>query len=196
MTKSEFFRDVLDAYFEKSKKEKISARGGPVFGWKIQNEITERDLAHILKLYWDARASVRQKVIIVCLAIIERYHKILIGARSEKDKWVENLTWVFPGGRIRSLNFEKQLKREVKKETNLNIKIKNLVSARIHPDSGFKDIQIVALYFHCKAKRGKELPGGDLSELKWVKPSDVFKYFTTSTSDEVTQFLHVLEKNS
>jgi hypothetical protein len=38
-------------------------------------------------------------------------------------------------------------------------------------------------------------PGGDLKELKWVKPLDVFIYFTTSTSDDVTKFLCMLDKS-
>jgi len=69
------------------------------------------------------------------------------------------------------------------------------VAARIHPDSGFKPIQIIALYFHCKPVSGsKPKPGGDLNQLKWVKPTEVFQYFSTSTCDEVTKFLLTLEK--
>ena len=122
---------------------------------------------------------------------------MLIGGRKEKDLWVENLTWVFPGGKMNSLDFEKEIKNSIKKETGLKVEVKNLITARIHPDSGFKPVQIVALYFHCKPLSPNiAKPAGDLSQLKWVKSTAVFKYFTTSTCDTVTRFLVTVEKSS
>jgi len=187
-TKSEFFREVLGVYFKTVdsailRKEKFDPK--------------ETDLAKILKSYWSLRSSGDLKTIVIGLGIVVKNGKVLIGGRKGKDEWVENLTWVFPGGRMDSLNFEKAVKREVKEETGLRVKVENLVAARIHPDSGFKSVQIVALYFHCSPiSDRKEKPGGDLSQLKWVKPTDVFKHFTTSTCDEVTKFLVTLEKSS
>jgi len=185
-TKSEFFREVLDVYFKTLDsvvpKEKV--------------DFEEKDLAKVLKAYWGLRASSDTKTIIIGLGIVVKDGKILIGGRKEKDKWVENLSWVFPGGKMSSLNFEEEIINEVKEETSLDVKVDNLVAARIHPDSGFKLVQIVALYFSCSpvSEQQKAKPKGDLSELKWVKPTEVFKHFTTSTCDEVTRFLVTLEK--
>lgn len=177
-TKSEFFRELLEAYLRSAEKP-----GG------------ERDLAKILGLYWKTRSSLLIKTMVIGLAVIIERRKVLIGARKEKDEWVENLTWVFPGGRFESLNFETEMEKRVKEETGMEVKVKNLIASRIHPDSGFKPIQIIALYFHCEPiRQGTRKPGGDLKELKWVKPLEVFKYFTTSTCDEVTKFLAVAEK--
>lgn len=177
-TKSEFFRELIDAYV------------------KEVDSVDEKDLAAILKSYWQLRSKVSVKTLIVGLAVIlNKDKKILIGARREKDEWVENLTWVFPGGSFGSLDFENDLKNKVKERTGLGIEVRSLVAARVHPDSGFKSVQIVALYFYCElVGKNKMKPGGDLKELKWVKPMDVFKFFTTSTCDEMTKFLTVLEK--
>jgi len=187
-TKSEFFREMIDTYIRVTETP-------PVLNEKI--EVHETDLAKILRAYWQIKSKSEMTILVIGLAIIVANGKVLIGARKHKDPWVENLTWVFPGGRFESLIFDKGMKKQVKKEAGIDVTVKNLVAARITPDSGFKPVQIVALYFHCEpAEFQKTKPGGDLKELKWVKPTDVFKYFTTSTCDEVTKFLTTLEKSS
>lgn len=50
-----------------------------------------------------------------CLAIVYKKGKILIG-RMEKDKYIKELTWSFPGGRpTYDRPLEESLKDEVKK---------------------------------------------------------------------------------
>lgn len=181
-TRSEFFREMINVHFMS----------------KHAHDISENDLASLLKGYWDVRSSIGMEVVQIVLSIItDEKGKVLIGARKHKDKWVENLSWVFPGGKLKSLEIEDEVKRSVKEETGLNVNVKQLVAARVHPDSGFKNVQIVALYFHCSVGKEKETKvGGSLNKLKWVKPLDVFKYFSTSTCDEVTKFLTMIEKDS
>ncbi|MDD5710737.1 MAG: NUDIX domain-containing protein [Candidatus Colwellbacteria bacterium] len=187
-TKSEFFREVLAVYLKTLES---------VVPGRENINVSEPDLAKALKIYWNLRSLGDTETIIVGLGLIVKDGKILIGHRTEKDKWVENLTWVFPGGRMNSLNFGEEIKKEIRKKTGLKVKVNSLVAARVHPDAGFKTAQVVALYFHCTPLSDKEAkPGEKMSELKWVKPTDVFKHFTTSTCDEVTEFLTTLEKAS
>jgi len=187
-TRSGFLRELIDFYLAT----------GNTLPFK-SGELAEIDLAKALRGYWNLKSRQDLKVLVIGLAIIcDKQGKVLIGSRKEKDQWVENLSWVFPGGKMGFLDFEKSLKQDVKKETGLNIKVNDLIAARIHPDSGLKPVQIVALYFHCQPLKEKPIakPGGDLSKLQWVKPTDVFKHFTTSVCDEVTRFLTILEKSS
>ena len=179
-TRSEFFREMIYSFFSGN-----------------TNIPTEKDLAMILKSYWDIKSSTKLEVIPIVLAIItDPDGNIVIGGRKEKDKWIENLSWVFPGGKLETFDMEAEVKRIVKEETHLDIKVKQLVASRIHPDSGFKNVQIVALYFHCTVNNIKNTkPGGSLDCLEWVKPLNVFKYFTTSTCDEVTKFLTMIQKS-
>ena len=184
-TKSEFFREVLDLYFQNT-----------VNGPRNCPRIEEKDIAHMLKRYWEFRSASDLNVVVVGLGIIVKDGKVLIGARNKKDPWVDNLSWVFPGGQMHTLNFNEEIKKNIKKETGLEVNVKALVTSRIHPDSGFKNVQIVALYFYCEpVSKKEEKSGKNLSKLKWVKPSDVFKFFTTSVSDEVTKFLIMIEKD-
>ena len=183
-TRSEFFREIINAYFS----EKIIPKSND----------TETDIANLLKNYWSLRSKSDLKIIIIGLGIItNKDGKVLIGVRKFKDMWVENLSWVFPGGELKSLDLKKNVISIIKRETNLDANLENLVSVRIHPDSGYKNVQIIALYFHCNTSDEKNIrASGDLKELKWVNPLDVFKYFTTSTSDEVTNFLFMLAKSN
>jgi 8-oxo-dGTP pyrophosphatase MutT (NUDIX family) len=132
-------------------------------------------------------------VILIGLGIIEKKGKVLIEKRKGKDEHVVDLTWVFPGGKIESLDFKSEIKREIKEETNIDVDVKNIIHARLIPDSPDKKTNIVALYFHCKYISGKEKMGKEVSELKWVKPTTVSEYFTTSTCDTVMRFLEEVE---
>jgi ADP-ribose pyrophosphatase YjhB (NUDIX family) len=179
-TKSEFFREILDTYFKNAG----------------MRHAEEKDIAHMLRKYWEFRNGSAASVIVVGLGIVAKNGQVLIGRRKTKDHWVDNLVWAFPGGQMHTLHFNEELKKNIKKETGLDVDVKSLVASRIHPDSGFKKVQIVALYFYCEpASEKKEKPGNNLGKLKWVKPSDVFKFFTTSVADEVTKFLLMIEKD-
>lgn len=186
-TRSEFPRGLIDTYSNTLKATNTQ---------NIPLETKESDLASILNAYWITRSAQNETVMIIGLGIIQRPDgKILIGARKEKDEWVKNLSWVFPGGKMDSLDFDNQLKVKINKETNLNVTIGSLIASRIHPGSGFKNMQIVALYFYCKTdSKLSEKAGGGLKELKWIQPYEVFKYFTTSTSDDVSKFLITLDR--
>lgn len=179
-TRSEFLRELIDTYSETAKFVPISSSS---------NE--NLDLAKILKTYWILRSQMDLEIVFIGLAVIvNKKGEILIGARKDKDAWVKNLSWGFPSGQMKSLDFAGNLKERVKSKTNLEIRINSLISARVHPDAGFKKTQIVAFYFYCSpVNNTPPKPIKDIKELKWVKPEDVFKYFTTSTSDEVTKFL-------
>lgn len=188
-TRSEFIREMIDVYFNSIESKSDAQHESRV-------ELAESDLAKVLKSYWLLRSQAPLKVITIGLAIVvNKEGKVLIGARKLKDKWVENLSWVFPGGNLDTLDFSQDVQNEVKQETGIDVKVNSLVASRIHPDSGFKSMQINALYFYCTPVKEKRLkPGGDLKSLKWVGPTEVFKYFTTSTCDEVTKFLTTFQK--
>ncbi len=131
------------------------------------------------------------KNILIGLAIIHKDGKVLIGARKEKDEFVEHLSWVFPGGRFESLDLENEIKKTIKEEAGLDVSVNGIASARKIPEA---KIDIVAVYFDCAAE-GEEKAGGDLKELKWVPATSVTEYFTTSVSDEVMRYLKNIEES-
>ncbi len=192
-TRSELIREMIDVY-----SNSISTINKDAIKHDDQAHVEEADIAKLLKAYYEIRTNQNVDTIIVGLAIITKNGKVLIGKRGKLDGNIRNLTWVFPGGKLESLNFSLDVSERVKVETGLDVKPGKLIHARIHPDNLNKNINIVALYFHCEVVGGKEVPGGrksgiPLVSLKWVRPADVVRYFTASTADEVMRFLVGLE---
>jgi len=132
-----------------------------------------------------------------CLAIIYKDGKILIGRR-EDDPYIKELTWCFPGGRPSySKPLEEALKEEVKKKTNLDIKIKKLIFARTYPEKKeFMSLYYLCKFYLCEPIESVEKPREKFKELKWVKPTEVTKYFTTSIDPFILEFLKKLESEN
>jgi ADP-ribose pyrophosphatase YjhB (NUDIX family) len=117
--------------------------------------------------------------------------RILIGRR-KKDPYIKGLTWAFPGGRPGyRKDLEDYLKSEVKKKTSLDIKIKELIFARNVPE----DRRFLLLYYLVEPKNmGKEKAGEKFTQIKWVRPLEVKKYFTTSIHKEIVKILKELSR--
>jgi ADP-ribose pyrophosphatase YjhB (NUDIX family) len=115
--------------------------------------------------------------------------KILIGKR-ENDPYVKELSWVFPGGRLVSKETEEHtLKKIVKKQTGLNIENLGTVFSRIFPEK--KDFFLI--YNLCELTGGKEKPGEDLKQLKWVSPDKLQDNFTTSFDPKLKEYINNLK---
>jgi len=114
--------------------------------------------------------------------------KILIGMR-ENDPYIKELTWCFPGGRPGYGDLELHLKQAIKSKTGLNVKIKKIVFAKTHPEKR----EFLSIYYYCETSKEHAKAGGQFKELKWIKPTDVKKYFTTSVHPEIMKFLRALK---
>jgi len=177
LSRSQFLRQLLDSYQGIARATK-----GPIEG----------DLSQILRTFWDVKSQAGAKVTIIGLGIVRNnLGEVLIVSRPS-DATVEQLSWSFPGGSFNSLEFSDQLQLHLEERTGLSTKIGGLVSARIIPDASLKTEQIIALYFDCGSAESKVTLNGHYTDYKWVKPLDVFRHFTTSTSDEVTKYLSSL----
>lgn len=120
-----------------------------------------------------------------CLAVVLKDGKILIGKR-ENDEYIKNLSWCFPGGRpAYDDELEDYLKLEVKKKTNLDINIKKIIFAKTYPE----DRQFLSIYYLAESVGGEEKAGEKFTDLKWIDPRDVKKYFTTSIHPEVYKII-------
>jgi len=111
--------------------------------------------------------------------------KFLIGRR-DKDKYVQNLTWVFPGGRPNyKEDLEKSFEKVVEKKTGLKVKSLGPVFSRLFKENS----KMLLIYYLCEVVGGKEKPSDDIKELKWVKPEELENYFTTSFDPRLKEFI-------
>ncbi|MCX6811779.1 MAG: hypothetical protein NT039_03755, partial [Candidatus Berkelbacteria bacterium] len=103
--------------------------------------------------------------------------------------YIKKLSWCFPGGRpAYSKDLEFHLISEVKKKTNLKIKVKDGIFAKTYPENR----QFLSIYYLAEKISGEEKAGESFVELKWVKPNELKKYFTTSLHPELLRKIQKL----
>lgn len=122
----------------------------------------------------------------VTAAVIIKDEKILICKRSKYDK--QGGKWEFPGGKIEAGETQEEcLKREIKEELDLNIKVNDKIGKNIYVYPGGA-IKLIAFY--------ADLLDGDLKlnvhdDYKWVA-KDKLKEFDFAPADIF--FVSILEK--
>ena len=135
----------------------------------------------------DITPAEENSFMVVLLGIVfdPEKRQILIIQR-EEDEYIKKLKWAFPGGRANSEDkLEDTLIQEVKEETGYNVEILGSVFARIPPEK--KDL--VLIYYLCEVIGGEERAGNSAEELKWVKPEELRKYFTTSFEPILEEYI-------
>ena len=139
-----------------------------------------------MKIDWDSFD--RGVFLVNVLGIVQRDGKILIGKRG-KDPHVKELAWSFPGGRpAYDKSLEESLKDEIKKKTNLDVEVEKLIFARTPEEKE----EFLLIYYYCEVVGGKEKAGEKFKEIKWIRPEEIKKYFTTSLHPELVNFLNQL----
>ncbi len=115
--------------------------------------------------------------------------QILIGRR-EKDPFIKELSWSFPGGRPGyEDDLEVYLCREVKKKTGLDVNPGQVVFAKTYPEKR----EFISIYYLCEIRGGQQRAGEKFVELKWIRPNETKKYFTTSLHPKLLEYLERLE---
>jgi 8-oxo-dGTP diphosphatase len=112
-------------------------------------------------------------------AFIENEGKILILRESEKYSGGTNPgKYVMPGGKVNAgEHFLEALKREVKEECDMAIKI----GRQFHVDEWRvlvpgKPGHIVGIYFHCSSLKSEVVLNGEFDEYKWINPRSYNRY--------------------
>jgi len=116
---------------------------------------------------------------------------ILIGKRIN-DPNLKELSWVFPGGRPDYKNdLSDNVQYEIKENTGLDVVVKEIVFAKTYPEKR----EFLSIYYYCEfdTANSVEKASGNLKELKWIKPTEVTKYFTTSIHPKILDYLNNLK---
>ena len=111
--------------------------------------------------------------------------KILIG-RKENDVNIPELTWCFPGGRLKfNEDLDKVLKKKIKEKTGYDVKNLGTIFSKTYPEKK----ELLAVYFLCEVFKGEEKASNDFVELKWVAPEDVEKHFKISFHSRLKEYI-------
>jgi ADP-ribose pyrophosphatase YjhB (NUDIX family) len=107
------------------------------------------------------------RVRIIGILFSPKARKILIG----KNKGDDNLS--FLEGELKyNEELDVCLKRVAKEKTGY--KVHNL--GAVYAENMLKDKDELRLYFLCEATEGKETPGPNVKELKWINPKEIEKH--------------------
>lgn len=120
------------------------------------------------------------KFSLVSIGIVRKNDKVLIGLK-RKGPHPANLggKWHFPGGVVeKNESPEEALLREIKEETNLEVKIKDImgISILFNPNWKGNRIYTCQVFYECEAKTEDIIPSSDLVDAKWVRVSELEKY--------------------
>jgi len=127
---------------------------------------------------------------LLCIICNPKTKMVLIGKRVN-DPNIKELSWVFPGGRPDYKNdLEDNLKYEIKENTGLDVIVKNVVFAKTYPE--IREFLSIYYYCECDANNCVGEPKGNLKELKWIRPTEVKNYFTTSIHPKILKYLQTL----
>jgi len=142
-------------------------------------------MAKIKKINWNELDKGVFMVNTLAVIFDTKTRKILIGKR-ENDPYCSKLTWCFPGGRPKDGDdLEKALENVIKEKTGLKVKNLGSVFSRVFKENK----QILNIYYLCEVVGGKEKPVRGFKELKWVKPQELHKYFTTSFDKRLKEYV-------
>ncbi|MCC8359866.1 (deoxy)nucleoside triphosphate pyrophosphohydrolase [Salinimicrobium sediminilitoris] len=111
-------------------------------------------------------------MILVTCAIIEHDGKVLCAQRSEKMSLP--LKWEFPGGKVEEAeDLESCLKREIKEELGVEIKVNERLPFNTHSYSNKKVIKLIP--FRCSLQTF-EIDLKEHLKVEWVFPADLSQY--------------------
>lgn len=111
-------------------------------------------------------------VILVTCAIIEHDEKVLCAQRSEKMKLP--LKWEFPGGKVeKDEDLEACLKREIKEELGVEIKVIERLPFSTHSYPNSKVIKLIP--FRCSLQTF-EIDLKEHLKVEWASPTDLARY--------------------
>jgi len=137
---------------------------------------------------------------VVLSSIITREGKILIGRKEESEGHPISGQWIFPGGHLDyGENVEDAVKREIKEETGLQVKVYRLLDL-YKKEYDSDRTPMVRLFYHCEAEKGNASAQDDLSEIKWVGAEELLDSLDASESQvvkerpKIQKFIRKLEK--
>lgn len=106
--------------------------------------------------------------------------------KRDNNSFVKELTWVFPGGKaVYNEELEKTLKKKIKEQTGFNVEILGNVFTRIPPEKK----EFLLIYYLCEVTDIEGKTAGKITELKWVGPEELEKYFTTSLHPNLKEYV-------
>ena len=120
----------------------------------------------------------------VVAAVIKNNNKYFIAQRNRNKHFAYH--WEFPGGKVDNQEtFENALKREIKEELAINIKILHFIASKKHKDD---KIDVNVHYFLCESL-DENIILSEHEDMKWVQKNDLTKFKMAPGDSKIIKYL-------
>ncbi len=120
----------------------------------------------------------------VVAAVIKKDNLYFIAQRNRNKHFA--FYWEFPGGKVDNQEtFENALKREIKEELSINIKVFNHIASEKHKDN---KIDVKVHYFLCETIN-ENMFLSEHEDMKWVQKNELVKYKMAPGDSKIIKYL-------
>ena len=120
----------------------------------------------------------------VVAAVIKKDNKYFIAQRNRNKHFAYH--WEFPGGKVDDgESFDYALKREIKEELSINIKIIKKITSEKHKD---EQINVEVHYFLCEILN-ENIILSEHEDMKWVYKQDLLNYKLAPGDSKIIKYL-------
>ena len=120
----------------------------------------------------------------VVAAVIKKNNLYFIAQRNRNKHFA--FCWEFPGGKVDNQEtFENALKREIKEELSINIKVITHIASEKHKDD---TIDVEVHYFLCETIN-ENIFLSEHEDMKWVQKNDLVKYKMAPGDSKIIKYL-------
>ena len=120
----------------------------------------------------------------VVAAVIKKNNLYFIAQRNRNKHFA--YYWEFPGGKVdKQETFENALKREIKEELSINIRVFNHIASEKHKD---EKIDVNVHYFLCEPLN-KNIILSEHEDMKWLQKNDLTQFKMAPGDSKIIKYL-------
>ena len=120
----------------------------------------------------------------VVAAVIKKNNLYFIAQRNRNKHFA--YYWEFPGGKVdKQETFENALKREIKEELSINIKVFNHIASEKHKD---EKIDVNVHYFLCESLNDNIILF-EHEDMKWLQKNDLKQFKMAPGDSKIIKYL-------
>ena len=120
----------------------------------------------------------------VVAAVIKKNNLYFIAQRNRNKHFA--YYWEFPGGKVdKQETFENALKREIKEELSINIKVFNHIASEKHKD---EKIDVNVHYYLCESLN-KNIILSEHEDMKWLQKNDLKQFKMAPGDSKIIKYL-------
>ena len=120
----------------------------------------------------------------VVAAVIKKNNLYFIAQRNRNKHFA--YYWEFPGGKVdKQETFENALKREIKEELSINIRVFNHIASEKHKD---EKIDVNVHYYLCESLN-KNIILSEHEDMKWLQKNDLKQFKMAPGDSKIIKYL-------